>query len=81
MKGTMRRGLRLPTSQEEKVAQRIGDLLSDFSLDLEQVGKYIAVALPYTIYARSIEVLEAAEYNKETAEYNEFSKFYESTLF
>lgn len=80
MKGTMRR-LRLPTSQEEKVAQRIGDLLSDFSLDLEQVGKYIAVALPYTIYARSIEVLEAAEYNKETAEYNEFSKFYENTLF
>jgi hypothetical protein len=81
MKGTMRR-LRLPTSQEEKVAKRIGDLLSDFHLDLEQVGKYIAVALPYTIYARSIEVLESAQYNKEVIEYDDMHKYYkQETLF
>lgn len=80
MKGTMR-SLRLPTSKEERVAKRIGDLLSDFSLDLEQVGKYMATALPYTIYSRAQEVLEAANFNKEVAEYNEFSKFYDSRLF
>lgn len=74
------RRLKVPVSQEEKVAKRIGDLLSDFHLDLEQVGKYIAVALPYTIYARSIEVLEAAQYNKETAEYNEMHKYYDGRL-
>ena len=74
------RRLRVPISQEEKVAKRIGDLLSDFHLDLEQVGKYIAVALPYTIYARSIEVLEAAQYNKENAEYNEMHKYYDNRL-
>lgn len=75
------RRLRLATSEEEKVAKRIGDLLSDFHLDLEQVGKYIAVALPYTIYARAIEVLEAAQYNKETAEYHEMHKYYPEKLF
>ena len=72
----MRRALRLPTSQEEKVAKSIGKLLSDFHLDLEQVGKYIAEALPHTIYVRAIEVLEASQYNKEVAEYNERNKYY-----
>lgn len=72
---------RLATSQEEKVAKRIGDLLSDFSLDLEQVGKYIAIALPYTVYARAVEVLESANYNKEVAEYNEMHKMYPEKLF
>lgn len=73
----MRRAHRLPISNEEKVAKRIGTLLSDFHLDLEQVGKYIAVALPYTIYSRVIEVLEASQYNKEGVEYNERYKYYE----
>lgn len=77
----MMRRHRLSTSQEEKVAVRIGDLLSDFHLDLEQVGKYIAVALPYTVYARAVEVLEAAQYNKEVAEYHEMHKYYPDKLF
>ena len=70
------RRLRLPTSQEEKVAKSIGKILSDFHLDLEQVGKYIAVALPHTIYVRAVEVLESAQYNKEVAEYDERHKYY-----
>ena len=70
------RSLRIPTSQEERVAKSIGDLLSDFSLDLEQVGKYIAVAVPYVVYARTVEVLEAAQYNKEVAEYREITRSY-----
>lgn len=72
------RSIRIPTSQEERVAKRIGDLLSDYSLDLEQVGKYIAVAVPYVVYARAIEVLEAAQYNKEVAEYREMTRSYGS---
>ena len=73
----MRRlGLRLPPSKEEKVALAIGKLLSDFSLDLEAVGKYLATAQPYVVYARAIEVLEATEYNKTVAEYREQGKYY-----
>ncbi len=72
------RSIRIPTSQEERVAKRIGDLLSDYSLDLEQVGKYIAVSVPYVVYARAIEVLEAAQYNKEVAEYREMTRSYGS---
>jgi hypothetical protein len=72
----MRRGLKLPTSNEEKVAKRIGTILSDFSLDLEAVGKYLALSNPYVVYSRAVEVLESAQYNKEVAEYREITRSY-----
>ena len=72
---------RLATSKEEKAAMAIGKVLSDFSLDLDGVGSYLALSNPHTIYMRAIEVLEAAQYNKEVAEYNNQKKYYEGTLF
>jgi hypothetical protein len=77
----IRRSIRLGISKEEKVALAIGKLLSDFSLDLEAVGKYLATSNPYVIYSRTIEVLEATEYNKTTAEYREQGKYYGDGLF
>ena len=78
----MRRlGLRLPPSKEEKTAIAIGKLLSDYSLDLEAVGKYLATAQPYLIYSRAVEVLEPTQYNKEVAEYREMGKYYGDGLF
>jgi hypothetical protein len=77
----MLRGLRMPPSKEEKVAVAIGKLLSDYALDLEAVGKYLATAQPYLIYARAVEVLEATQYNKEVAEYREMGKYYGDGLF
>lgn len=79
----MRRlGLRIPPSKEEKVAVAIGKLLSDYSLDLEAIGKYLATTQPYLVYSRSIELLEATKFNKEVAEYNQIGKYYgQGTLF
>ena len=74
------RGLRIGISKEEKVAVSIGKLLSDFSLDLEAVGKYMAVSNPYVIYTRILEVLEATEYNKTVSEYREIGKYYGNNL-
>jgi hypothetical protein len=74
------RGLKLGISREEKVALSIGKLLSDFSLDLEAVGKYLATAQPYVVYARALEVLEATEYNKTVQEYREIGKYYGNNL-
>ena len=75
------RSLHLRASKEEKVAVAIGKMLSDFSLDLEAVGKYLATANPYVVYARAVEVLEATEYNKSVAEYREIGKYYADRLF
>jgi hypothetical protein len=74
------RGLKLGISKEEKVAVSIGKLVSDFSLDLEAVGKYLATAQPYVVYTRVLEILEATEYNKEVAEYREIGKYYANEL-
>lgn len=75
------RRITLGISKEEKVAVSIGRLLSDFSLDLEAVGKYLATSQPYVIYARVLEILEATEYNKEVKEYREIGKYYSERLF
>jgi hypothetical protein len=77
----MTRGMRLRASKEERVALTIGRLLSDFTLDLEAIGKYLATAQPYVVYARALEVLEATEYNKQVAEYREIGKYYGNDLF
>jgi hypothetical protein len=77
----MRRSIRLGMSKEEKIALSIGRLLSDFTLDLEAIGKYLAVSNPHLIYARALEVLESAEYNKSVAEYREIGKYYSDRLF
>lgn len=74
------RGLKLGISKEEKVAVSIGKLLSDFSLDLEAVGKYLATAQPHVVYVRALEVLEATEYNKTVQEYREIGKYYGNNL-
>lgn len=71
----------LKMSKEERVAVQIGKLISDFSLDLEAVGKYLATAQPYVVYARALEILEATEYNKTVAEYREMGKYYSERLF
>lgn len=81
MRGTMMRALRLGISKEEKVANAMGKLLSDFSLDLEAVGKYLATTQPYVVYSRAVEVLEATHYNKTVAEYRQIGQYYGDTLF
>ena len=75
------RRIKLATSKEEKVAVTIGRLLSDFTLDLEAIGKYLATSNPHLIYARTLEVLESAQYNKTVAEYREIGKYYSDRLF
>jgi hypothetical protein len=67
-------------TKEERVAHKISTLMSDFSLDLEAVGYYLATAIPYVTYSRSLEVLEAARYNKEIAEYYRQGGYYDDRL-
>lgn len=55
-------------TNEEKVAEKIGVLLSDFHLDLEKVGVYMSRALPYLVYRRALEVLESAEFQLDIVE-------------
>ena len=60
----MRRNRRLPTSEAERVADKIAKLINDLTLDLDQVGFYVARNNLVT-YNRLIEIAEAAEYERE----------------
>ena len=55
-------------SNEEKVALKMGNLLSDFRLDLEGVGFYLNRVNPFTIYRRIVEAVDSAEYQAEHQE-------------
>lgn len=68
------------SSKEEKVAIAIGKALTDFTLDLEAVGFYLANAQPYLVFRRAMEVLESAEYQSEGVNYNLRGKYYADQL-
>lgn len=71
------RSRKLPPSKEEKAALKISTILSDFTLDLDAIGFHLAKATPYVIYRRALEVFDAAQYNKETVEYNRMVNGYD----
>lgn len=68
----MARGRKVPASTEEKVAIKIGKEVSDFTLDLEAVGRYLAKALPYTVFVRAMTILEAGQFYREEVERNKY---------
>ena len=57
--------IRLPKSEEEKVAEKIANLISDLRIDLEQVGIYIGRIRPNSVYRRLQVIAESAEFEKE----------------
>lgn len=55
---------RIHNTKELKVANKISDLVNDLTLDLDQVGIYLATNNGIT-YRRVMEIAEAAQWEKE----------------
>lgn len=58
-------GKRIPASKEEKVAKRLADLVNDYNLNLDEVGKYFARVSGLVGYNRVMEIMLVAEEEKE----------------
>lgn len=58
-------------TEEEKVAVKLGNILSDLRLDVEMVGRYVAQTSPTVVYNRLMTVAESAQYEKEES-HNEY---------
>lgn len=58
-------GRRRAKSDNEKVAEQLASLVNDVTLDLDQVGEYIARSAPNVTYRRLIEIADAARYERE----------------
>jgi hypothetical protein len=52
-------------TEEEKIAKKLSDLLSNVTIDLDLVGRYLARSLPNVSYRRLDIVISSAEYEKE----------------
>jgi len=61
MRGLMRR----IQTEEEKAAKKIANIVSDVRLDLDEVGSHLA-NLPNVSYRRLSEIVDSAEYEKES---------------
>jgi hypothetical protein len=71
----MARGRRLPASKEEKVAVKLSDIVNDYTLDIEEVGKSFARVAPVVSFNRVVEIVEVAELERE-GKLDEFNKLY-----
>jgi len=56
-------------TEEEKVANKIGTMVSDLRVDLELVGEYLAKSQPYVVYNRLQVIAESAKETKEGTNY------------
>jgi protein associated with RNAse G/E len=63
----MARGRRLPITKEEKVALKLSEIVNDYTLDLEEIGRYFYKVAPKVSYNRIIEIVDVAEFEKENA--------------
>lgn len=61
----MARG-RLQKSKEEKVALKLSDIVNDYNLDLDEVGRHFYRVAPRVSYNRILEIVEVAEIEKES---------------
>lgn len=61
-------------TDEEKAANKIGQIFSDFRLDLESVGYYLSRVLPQIIFTRTMITFDAADFYKDGGDIDQFNK-------
>lgn len=59
--------VRKQMTDEEKVAKKLSEIVSDVRLDLDMVGVYLFQLAPNVSYRRLSEIVEVVEYQKERA--------------
>jgi hypothetical protein len=62
------RSIRLPITKEEKIARKLSDIVNDYTLNLDEVGKYFYRVAPKVSYNRITEIIEVAEMERENAD-------------
>ena len=56
-------------TDEEKIANKMGNIIADLRVDLELVGEYLAKSQPYVVYNRLQVIAESAKETKEGTNY------------
>ena len=61
----MAKNIRLPKTNEEKVAEKLAHIVKDSTIDLDTVGWYLARIQPSYLYNRLRVIAESAEQERE----------------
>lgn len=61
----MPRSIKIPTSKEEKIALKLSDIVNDYTLNLDEVGRYFYRVAPRVSYNRILDIVEVAELERE----------------
>ena len=61
----MPRSIKIPISKEEKIALKLSDIVNDYTLNLDEVGRYFYRVAPRVSYNRIIDIVEVAEMERE----------------
>jgi hypothetical protein len=59
------RSIKIPITKEEKIAKKLSDIVNDYTLDLDEVGRYFYRVAPKVSYNRIIEIVDVAEMERE----------------
>jgi hypothetical protein len=59
------RSIRIPISKEEKIALKLSDIVNDYTLNLDEVGRYFYRVAPKVSYNRILDIVEVAELERE----------------
>jgi hypothetical protein len=59
------RSIKIPTSKEEKIALKLSDIVNDYTLNLDEVGRYFYRVAPRVSYNRILDIVEVAELERE----------------
>jgi len=61
-------------SDEERAANKLGTVFSNFNLDLESLGYYISRVLPKVVFDRVMITFDAADFYKAGGDIDEFNR-------
>ena len=61
----MARSIKIPISKEEKIALKLSDIVNDYTLNLDEVGRYFYRVAPKVSYNRILDIVDVAEMERE----------------
>ena len=64
----MPRSIKITISKEEKIALKLSDIVNDYTLNLDEVGRYFYRVAPKVSYNRILDIVDVAEMERENAD-------------
>jgi cell division protein FtsL len=59
------RSIKIPISKEEKIALKLSDIVNDYTLNLDEVGRHFYRVAPMVSYNRILDIVDVAEMERE----------------